>query len=335
MPSDPPIYQKLPGRGLRKAALAVSATRCSLWLGQDHVLAVDRTMASEEYRRFYFRDIEAVIIRRTVARQVWNWVLLALILISAGPFVAAWRSSGEGGLLATAICVAVFWLIFMLVNTLRGGTCQTHIRTAVQIEELPSLSRLPVARKVLARLEPLIVAAQGAATSEELASAPWMAGLKPGASFPGGPAPVRPEKGFIHAGLFGLLIVEAILIAVAWFVSHDPFSVFSMIAMLVGCIACIVALMRQGDTDLPSAARSMTKVALGYYLLKFLAGFVFMIMFSSRNPGTPVITGLEIVGEPGLAETALISAVVGAIVGVLGFIFLLPHFRRPAAVPVT
>jgi hypothetical protein len=337
MASDAPIYQKLPGRGMRKSAFAVTATRCRLWLAQDHVLAIDKTVASEEYRRFYFRDIEAFIIRRTASRQIWNWVLLVLILITAGPFVLAWRSEGSGGFLITAISVGAFWGIFLLVNTLRGPTCRTHIRTAVQTEELPSLGRLPVARKVLARLQPLIVAAQGAATPEEMSGAPWMAGTgaSPGGPLSAGPKPLRDEKGRFHVAVFGLLIAEAALAAVAWIMTGDAFSVFSMLAMLGGCILCIIALVRQADSNLPSSVRTMTKVAIGYYLLKVGIGFVFMVIFSVRNPGTPVISGLEVVGEPGFSETTLVTAGLAAVVGLLGFIALLSHFRRPAAAPAT
>jgi hypothetical protein len=333
-------YIKLPGRGLRhpmfafaNAARAVSATRCRLWLGPDHLLSVDSTIASESYRRFYFRDIEAFIVRRTVRRQVWNWVLLVLILISAGPFAIAWRSDGEGGFLVAAICIASFWLVFMLINTLRGATCQTHIRTAVQLERLPSLSRLPVARKVLARLQPLIIATQGAATPEELATAPWMSANAPADPRMAavGVAPARADKGHIHAALFGLLIAEAILTVIASVFFHEPISVFSLLAMLGGCIACVVALVRQRNTDLPDAVRTMTKVTLGYYVLKCLAGFIYMIVFAANHPGTPMITGLEMVGEPGFSETALGGAGVGAIIGLIGLVVLLSRARQPAA----
>jgi hypothetical protein len=327
-------YTKLPGRGLRRATFAISATRCRLWLGADHLLAVDYTIASEEYRRFYFRDIEAFIIRRTARRQVWNWILLVLILITAGPFVIGWRSEGNGGLLVAAICIAAFWLIFMLVNTLRGATCETHIRTAAQLEQLPSLGRFPAARKVMARLQPLILAAQGAATPEELTAAPWMAAAAaPGGSAPVGPKPVRTDKGWLHGSLFGLLIAEAVLTAIAHTFSHEPISAFSMFAMLGGCVVCVVALMRQGDTNLPDAVRNVTKVTMAYYVLKCLVGFVYMIIFAVRNPGTPMVTGLEMIGERGFAETALGSAGLGALIGLIGFIFLLAHFRRPSAPP--
>jgi len=335
MAAETTTYAKLPGRGLRRAVFAISATRCRLWLGADHLLAVDYTIASEEYRRFYFRDIEAFIIRRTAHRQVWNWILLALILLTAGPFLIAWRSQGNGGFLVAALSIAAFWAIFLLINSLRGVTCQTHIRTAVQLEQLPSLGRLPVARKVLARLQPLILAAQGASTSEELAAAPWMAASPaPGAATNAGPKPVRADKGRVHGALFSLLIVEALLTAVASIFFQEPISTLSMLAMLSGCVVSVVAVMRQGGTDLPDAVRNVAKVTLAYYVLKCLVGFVYMMIYAVRNPGTPMITGLEMVDEPGFAEAAIGSAGVGAVLGLLGLTFLLAHFRRAPAPPV-
>jgi hypothetical protein len=168
-------YTKLARRGLRRVAFGLTATRCQLWLGADHLLAVDSTIATEEYRRFYFRDIEAIVIRCTADRKVWNWIMGVLAVMTVAPFFIGWRSNGITGLLVTSICLTIFWSVFIAINSLRGATCQTHIRTAAQTEQLPSLGRLPVARKALARLQPLILAAQGEAPREELAAAPWMA----------------------------------------------------------------------------------------------------------------------------------------------------------------
>ena len=168
-------YTKLAGRGLRRTALGLSGARCQLWVGDDHLLVVDFTIATEEYRRFYFRDIEALVIRRTANRQVLNWIMGVLAVLTAAPFFIGWLSERSTGLLVSSIGVVLFWLIFIAINSLRGATCQTHIRTAAQTEQLPTLGRLPVARKALARLQPLILAAQGETTPEELAAAPWMA----------------------------------------------------------------------------------------------------------------------------------------------------------------
>jgi hypothetical protein len=70
----------------------------------------------------------------------------------------------------------VWWIIsvvlsaFLAANTLMGPTCVCHLKTAVQTEELTPLRRLRRARKVLARVRPLIVAAQGELTPEEIAA---------------------------------------------------------------------------------------------------------------------------------------------------------------------
>jgi hypothetical protein len=331
MPASPPTYTKLPGRGLRRSVFAVSATRCRLWLAVDHLLAVDYTIASEEYRRFYFRDIEALIIRRTAHRQVWNWILLFFLLATAVPFFIAWRFAGHGGLLIASLSFAAFWLLFIIINSARGATCQTHIRTAVQNEQLPSLSRLSAARKVLARIQPLIVAVQGEATPEELGAAPWMAA--DGALGPGdkGPKAIRTEKGWLHGSLFGLLLLETILTVVAFLFFQEAISLLSMLAMFGGCIVCVFALMRQSDTDLPALVRHVTKCALGYYILKCVAGYVFMMMFVIQNPKTPLVTGLEIAGAQGFTEASLISVGLGAIIGLIGLFPLLAHLRQRSA----
>ena len=245
MARTPNPYTKLPGRGLRRVAVAISATRCRLWLAADHLLAVDFTIASEDYRRFYFRDIEAFVIRRTARRQVWNWVFLVLILLTAGPFsIGVAHRRASGGFLIAALSIAAFWLAFILINTLRGATCQTHIRTAVQFEQLPSLGRLPVARKVLARLQPLIVAAQGAATPEELAAAPWMAAVQAKRRLA---ARRSGDKGRLHSALFALLIAEAILTGV--FYAILP----SGVVHLPACSRCSAA---SSSASSPSCGRA-------------------------------------------------------------------------------
>ena len=47
------------------------------------------------------------------------------------------------------------------VNLALGPACACQLRTAVQLEDLPSMVRLRRARKILDRLRPLITAAQG------------------------------------------------------------------------------------------------------------------------------------------------------------------------------
>ena len=86
-------YQRLPGRGTQVDGdrwLAVSRSLCTVWMARDHLLLVSRTGYTETYKRFYFRDIQAVIIRKTATAFVGNIVLsilaLGFILLAVGRF---------------------------------------------------------------------------------------------------------------------------------------------------------------------------------------------------------------------------------------------------------
>lgn len=333
MAAEPISYIKLPGRGLRRAIAAISAPRCRLWLGPDHLLAVDSTMASESYRRFYFRDIEGFVIRRTAGRQIWNWALVAGVLITAGPLFAFWyATAGSGTSLVSVSIIAAFWLVFILINTFRGPTCQTHVRTAVQLEQLPSLSRLPIATKVLGIVRPIIEAAQGRVTEEEYSAAPWVAPdhaavarfgpVKPTT------APVTPGSTKPHAFLSGLLLAEGVLAGLAYALRKESLFALGMIATLCGFLVCIVALVRQSGRILPSGLRRIPKVALAFYSLEMIAGFVFTVTFSVRHIGTPVLTGMEIIGEPGFPEAALVSGILAAVLGLVGLVLLAGSSRQ-------
>ena len=152
MPDTPVIYKSMPGQGSN----AIARTR--LWEGPDHLLFVTSWPSGEGYRRFFFRDIQAIIVRRTPRRMWINIILLVLALISTAPILAF--SDRDPASLAAAGVVGGFWFLFILVNSLFGPTCETLIQTAIQTERISSLGRLRTAQKVLARIQPHILAAQ-------------------------------------------------------------------------------------------------------------------------------------------------------------------------------
>ena len=170
MPDVAPVqYARLPGSGMsRKGAsfLAVSRNSCRLWLGDDHLLQVESAGGySESYRRFYFRDIQAVYLHKT---KSWFAVNLILGVLTALFLLWALSVKDTGGQIALGIITGTLG-IFLLVNVLRGSTCSCRLKTAVHLEELPSLRRRRNAEKVLARLKPLIEAAQGSTAAETVA----------------------------------------------------------------------------------------------------------------------------------------------------------------------
>ncbi|MEO8429112.1 MAG: hypothetical protein ABI651_18630 [Verrucomicrobiota bacterium] len=150
-------YRRLPGSGRGMIGIA------RLWLGHDHLLAVHSTGYSEDYKRFYFRDIQAIITRKTEFGKIVNAGLVFLSVAFLAPALAA-----TGALqLSLSIAAAILFLA-LLLNWWRGPTCVSHIRTAVQIGKLPSLNRLNTVRKVLGILRPMVEQAQGTLTPGEL-----------------------------------------------------------------------------------------------------------------------------------------------------------------------
>ena len=157
MAEAPIKYRKLRGRG------ATLTHYVKLYLGPDHLLQIFSTGFTETYKRFYFRDIQAITIRKTIAGKVVNGVLGGIAFMFA---VLALLTSATAAIILGSI--AAFFAVVLGVNVLMGATCACHLRTAVQHEKLPSLRRLGEARRALGRLQPHILAVQGGISDEEI-----------------------------------------------------------------------------------------------------------------------------------------------------------------------
>lgn len=160
-------YSKLPGRGRRGSIFTTGYT--SLWIGADHLMQVEETRMSEDYKRFYFKDIKAIIVRRTRSWAITNWILLGLAVLFMALFgVGAVNAvpSDRTAFLMVGGGIAGVFLFLALINSLLGPTCICHLRTPVQQEQLPSLKRMRTARKALKRIREAVEAVQGPLTEE-------------------------------------------------------------------------------------------------------------------------------------------------------------------------
>lgn len=170
----------------------ISAASSSLWLGKDHVLLIESNGYSEGYKRFYFKDIQALIIRKTQTWMIRALILAGVALLFILVAIATREAPPSLYILGS---IGILFAIAALYDALAGPSASCALRTAVQIEQLPSLNRVRRARKVLNRLRPLIAAAQGSMTPEEVAlrihsgtsSAPGTANPSPAGESPDTP----------------------------------------------------------------------------------------------------------------------------------------------------
>lgn len=143
-------YRKLPGH--RRGFIRGS----SVWVGPDHLLAVNSLRFREEYKRYYFRDIQAITIAKrprfhlsTRAAGIGYFWLIAFAIFYRVPHGAVTVG-------ATGIALVVAWAY---VSALCSCRCRIH--TAVSQDRLPSVYRTWVARKFVDAVEPQISAIQG------------------------------------------------------------------------------------------------------------------------------------------------------------------------------
>jgi hypothetical protein len=149
MTESPIPYKRLPGTGRGLGSYV------TLWAAPDHVLMVRASSFGERYKRFYFRDIQAIFLRPT-PRGFWSRIVFG-ILAAAGVAGAIATSDGIAG---TLWFVAAVLGALLIADFLKGPTCACFVKTAVQMERLGSLTRTRKAERVLARLRPLIRQAQ-------------------------------------------------------------------------------------------------------------------------------------------------------------------------------
>jgi len=273
-------YHKLPGT---KKGFLVG--RYTLWQGGDHLLHVYSRVGVEDYKRFYFNDIQAIITRKTVAGKVQNVVLGFLLLLFTLPAI-----SNDGGWSAFWAALAGVFLLLLLINLYRGPTCETKLLTAVQTEKLHSLHRLKNAFKIMDRLRSHIQSAQGTLSQQDLSKIPARRvndNAVKGSSLQGGKSKttLRHEKGWAHLVLFGLLVLDGVLATSGFLFTHVIVTILSSVAGICLGIFIIIALVKQHNSDISSVLRAITWASLGFVGITFIAGYVFSVAFAFKNPG--------------------------------------------------
>ena len=154
-------YKRIGGRGARRRQFFTWNT---LWLGGDHLLQVENTGYTEEYKRFYFRDIQSITVQKDNRFLYWSLFFGGLMAASVALIVSI---DDEVGKYFFGFAAALFFLL-LLINLIKGPSCYTRIKTAVQEEEVPAFRRVWKTQKAWVKVRELILAAQGTMSSDEI-----------------------------------------------------------------------------------------------------------------------------------------------------------------------
>jgi hypothetical protein len=169
-PSIPPApprqnFQKLPGRLTSMRFRVSGAGQVSLWLGEDCLVQTRMMFCREHYNRFDYKEIQALVLRRTARGMIYNLILGGLAAIFAG---LGFYVNNSDAWIAFGVIIA-FWLILLLINAIRGATCRCTLQTSLGSKPLPTLNRMRPAKRAMARIAERVEAVQGALPPQDAA----------------------------------------------------------------------------------------------------------------------------------------------------------------------
>ena len=305
----------------------------SLWLGPDHLLAVKSRWVTENYKRFYYRDIQAIIIR-----GIEHWKTISIILGSISTVFFLLMLVQDGGWAIFFGVIFGLFLIVFLYYLIWGANCESYIKTAVQIERLPAIYRLRTSSRAMNILLPWIDDAQGRLNRETIMENRERSLKEPRKTR--APVafieatPLDAEKGFFHTLLFILLFLYGIENIVDMFYNHIFFSIIGTIFSLSICAAAIIALVRQHNSRLPGGIKKTTWLSIGYIFIDFSLSYIlmFVVAFTTMMEGQHVNTQWDMIKmaseispfeNPLFLAIYIFSASGALVLGVLGLYFIL------------
>lgn len=246
-------YKRLPGRGSKSGFLHSFGGSCSLWLTDDHLLLIENNGISESYRRFYFRDIQAIVIQKTNYARNFNYIAVFILFVTA--IISLSHILGNGFLNSAVMFIFFISLISLALNYFMGVTCICRIITAVQDEEIPSLKRLRNAVKVKKVIDNVCSALQGILSEEDILTRPVP--VRQATSHSNISNILKPFIGKYHTLTFTIVLVQGIFLGLD-IINH--YFIYNYIQIVLGSassIFIIIALLKQQGSDAPVMIKTL------------------------------------------------------------------------------
>jgi hypothetical protein len=302
-------YRRVPGR----SGLFV---RDSLWISAGHLLSVRRNPFSESYRRFYFSDIQAIVITELPdLLSPYGYAAAGFLIVTAIALV--YTRHPAWGSLCTIGALAAF------IVSRRSANCACYLQTSVSTELLPSLRKRVDAGKAEALLKAEVEKVQGSVSAEVLEAGSVDSRARRLAK----PKPeLRHCSGQVHWIAFALILVWGALTSVSMKVVSFPFGIAAGVVSTVVLLLLILAAIQQRNSDLALNVRRAVYVGLAFYLASGLVSFVVSINIAWRL-GTGVKGSATIMNDPAFKAFQLVDLIAFCLVGCVGLILMWRHTR--------
>lgn len=147
----------------RKISRVGRMTGATRWyLSGDCLLAAKQVLYAIEYRRFYLRDLESIVVW---PNRLWllRPIIPAVLLGALGAALWHWVNFTAG---AISCGIGLAWVALELAL---GPTANARIRTTGATVDLPLVTRVRRAHKVLAKIDAAVRAARGAVAEQPTA----------------------------------------------------------------------------------------------------------------------------------------------------------------------
>jgi hypothetical protein len=131
----------------QKISRVSSLTGGTKWyLSKDCLLAAKCTLYVLEYRRFYLRDLECIVVWPSRS-WLFRLIIPGVLLAGLGAYLWLWANSTAGAIFT---CIGLAWIALELTL---GPTAGSRVRATGVSVELPLVKRTRRARKVLAAID--------------------------------------------------------------------------------------------------------------------------------------------------------------------------------------
>jgi len=247
-------------------------------MGGDHLLAVDSNVYHERYQRYYFKDIQGIVILKTKRGRFFNGIVGFLLALAAALTLQAWFASDSVWVVFWAI-LGSFFLILLLGNMAFGPTCVCQVRMPISTNKLPSLHRLRLARKVRDRIREKIEQTQGRLTSEQI-----MHSTPPPSLSSMGMTPVHPPGSrWAHWSLYATALLMAAFCVLYLFRGGPALAGSGLLLGSLLAILNIIALSRQARKQMPGAVKASSWIVMGVVVAGSILVYFGMMITMLKN----------------------------------------------------